>query len=294
MSTLGTIFDQGMAGLTVYSPDCTHSQLWGNLDQFIAREANAQIIYRQWIYHDYNSIMRFYKEGDTEVPYRDPAEARLSYTNIPPEKLQYGHLMVRLFISGVSLLTLWQGEDIIPKLLTVKGATQPAKAVPNSVRGGFWCDNGVCNLMHTSDNTDEALRELSALNLSQLLNRNLPPLSEYPMQSVPPMSTSHSGIATVCGLVNRILLTTGDHHTMPIIPASGESKLVQQVLSDHLHEVIAQNKNRLLTDFVQAFLGGDTPKVSQMMTTLPLTDWEKFVIQCGVINRYEWKSSVQN
>lgn|GEM_PF-7104896 len=36
------------------------------------------------------------------------------------------------------------------------------------------------------------------------------------------------------------------------------------------------------------------PKVCHMMTTLPLTDWEKFVVQSGVINRYEWESDNLN
>ena len=55
-------------------------------------------------------------------------------------------------------------------LLNVKGKTQPAEADEESIRGGFWCDNGVCNLAHTSDDAAEAERELAALQLEQWLD----------------------------------------------------------------------------------------------------------------------------
>ena len=173
MTTLKQLFERGQAGLTVYSPDGLQSRLTGNLDHFIHKMTDFEVIHRQWIHHTVHTLMPFYDANyDGKYDQEDAASVTQRYDAIPLETLQYGHLVVKLFLSGPSLLTLWRGEDVIPKLAALKGATHPAEANSKTVRGSFWCDNAVCNLMHSSDDAAQAERELKALQLGHLLDES--------------------------------------------------------------------------------------------------------------------------
>lgn len=290
MTLLRNLFQTQQAGLTVYSPDCTHSRLWGNLDHFIHAATGFQIVRRQWINHDINSIMRFYRGPDDEpLVEQDPAEAFHKYDSVPAEKLQYGHLMVKLLMMGPSLLTIWRGENVIPTLLRVKGKTQPAEAGDETIRGGFWCDNGVCNLMHTSDDLAEAERELAAVHLSHWLDDEASQSSLIEPIPVPPATVAHSGISMVCEVVNRMLLAQNLAPLTPSLPASGSARETNQRLTAHLCEIAARHKET--ASFIQAFLAGDMVAVTDMLKTLPVTRWEYFVIQCGMVNRDRWNTT---
>ena len=290
MTHLKQLLAQNQAGLTVYSPDCTHSRLWGHIDQAIHKATGFQIGRRQWVNHDINSIMRFYQEeGDEVPPEQDPAEARQKYDNIPVEILQSGHLVVKLLMQGPSLVTIWQGEDAIPTLLKVKGKTQPAEAGADTVRGRFWCDNGVCNLMHSSDDTAAVKRELAALNLTHWLEEILNPLPLIPPISLPTAHIPHSAISTVCELVNRLLQTTADDPLSIQLPPSGDARETNQQLTALLRQTAAQQPT--LAPFINAFLSGDLPTTTNLLQSLPATRWEYFVLQCGVLNRDKWQTA---
>src|SRR5690606_2783264 len=155
--TIQGLISQNSASLTIYSPDALQSGLLGHLDHTIHEQTGLVPIFRQWIYHDVASITRFYGGEVTEETHNKTIR---DYDNIPLENVQYGHLVVKLFITGASLLTIWQGDNAIENLLAVKGKTHPAESPPDTVRGGLWCDNSVCNLLHCSDNQDEVLREI--------------------------------------------------------------------------------------------------------------------------------------
>jgi nucleoside diphosphate kinase len=288
MVTLGQLFEKQAIGLTVYSPDCTQSRLWGNLDHAIHEASGFQPIYRRWINHDFNSIMRFYSsEGEETPPEQDAEEAARKYENIPPETLQYGHLVPRLFMAGPSLLTIWQGTDVIPTLLTLKGVTHPAEAQPHTIRGRFWCDNAVCNLIHTSDSEAEAERELRALGLLPLLDETASPLPLMEKRPTPPDYVAHSGIWLVCDVVNRML---AEMHNAPrisvLLPLSGDAKETHQNLLTALQNTMQAHAP--LAAFITAYLAGDVVTVSQMMKQMPVTKWESFMIQCGAITRDKW------
>jgi nucleoside diphosphate kinase len=206
MAVLRDLFQDQQAGLTVYSPDCAQSRLWGNLDHAIHAATGLQIVRRHWINHDINSSLRFYAGPEDEPPAaQDPAEAIRKYDSIPAETLQYGHLVMKLLIMGPSLVTIWRGEQAIPTLLRVKGTTQPAEAAAGSIRGGFWCDNGVCNLVHTSDDPAEAERELAALQLDHWLDEDAGHAALIDPIPAPQAYVAHSGIAIVCDVVIRRL-----------------------------------------------------------------------------------------
>lgn len=283
--------DKGRIGLTVYSPDCTQSRLWGNLDHFIQAQTDAQIVHRQWIYHDYNTIMAFYNEDGADIPYRDPDEAKQGYDNIAPQDLKYGHLTAKLFMSGASLLTLWQGDTIIERLLPIKGATHPSEADTNSVRGGFWCDNGVCNLMHSSDNPDEARRELEAINCATVLEQEPTPQSGFQTISNPVDYVPHSAIVILYQLVNRLLMVRGEGGIQIQLDSSGNAKAIYEMLSTQLDTVVTRTDHDEIIRVVQAYRAGNLVDLDAMRPTLPLTSWEAFVLQCGAITIEKWKQS---
>jgi nucleoside diphosphate kinase len=291
MALLRELFQDQQAGLTVYSPDCTQSRLWGNLDHAIQAATGFQIVRRHWISHDINSVLRFYRGPDDEPPAeQDPAEAMRKYESIPAETLRYGHLVTRLLLMGPALLTIWRGEQAIPALLRVKGKTQPAEAAAGSIRGGFWCDNGVCNLVHSSDDSAEAERELAALNLAHWLDEDV---GQYPLVDPIPAPISyiaHSGISVVCDVVNRLLIAGNDAGPAPHLPASGGAQETNQRLSAHLRETAA--RHAATAPFIEAFLAGDLVAVTAMLAALPVTRWEHFVIQCGAINRDRWNGAL--
>ena len=284
---LRDLFREQQAGLTVYSPDCTQSRLWGNLDHAIHEATGFQIVRRQWINHDINTILRFYRGSEDQPPVeQDPIEAFHKYDSVPVELLQYGHLMVKLLLMGPSLVTIWRGNNVIPTLLSIKGKTQPAEAADGSIRGSFWCDNGVCNLAHTSDDAAEAERELAALKLEQWLDETVgqaPLINPIP---APTAYVAHSAISIVGDVVNRLLIAANAEPMSIHLPASGSAKETNQLLTGQLRE--AADRYSEIAAFVDAFLAGDLITVTEMLTALPVTRWEHFVIQCGTVNRDQW------
>lgn len=194
--------------------------------------------------------------------------------------------MVKLLLQGPSLLTIWRGENAIPTLLKVKGSTQPAEAVARSIRGSFWCDNGVCNLMHTSDDTAKALRELNVLRLNCWLDEEVGQGQLIQPTPVPTTYVAHSGISIVCDVVNRVLLADNVAPTPFNLPLSGGALETNQQLTLHLRATAARYQS--VAPFIDAFLAGDVVAVTDMLKSLPVTQWEHFVIQCGTINRERW------
>lgn len=56
------------------------------------------------------------------------------------------------------------GSDAINKLLNIKGNSHPKFAKQNTIRRNFWCDNKICNLIHTNDSLEKMLEELFIIN----------------------------------------------------------------------------------------------------------------------------------
>ena len=277
---------QNKVGLSIYSPDATQSQLWGHLDHLIHNTTGLSPSYRQWIYHDVPSIMRFYGGEVTEETRK---RTRHDYEQIPVETLQYGHLVVKLFIMGASLLTIWQGNNAIEQLLKVKGKTHPADSAQATVRGGLWCDNSVCNLMHSSDNPDELMRELEALGIDHILDRKMQTLDLIPKQSLASNYRAHASIIIALHTVNRYLMTI--KASSPIIfkvSDSGDAKTTMQILSPLLQASAADHPNTIIADFVDAYFEGDIVRMNPLLQRLPMTTWERFVMQCGTLTRKQW------
>jgi nucleoside diphosphate kinase len=290
MPSIKQLFARGEAAFTAYSPDGAQSRLWGNLDHAVHEATGFRPVLRRWITHDINSIMRFYTTGDEPPPPpRDPEEAVRKYASIPAEDLQYGHLVVRLFLAGPSLLTVWEGDDALAALLKVKGSTHPPEAQPGTIRGRMWCDNGVCNLMHTSDDYAEAERELKAVDLAEVLVAEpaaLPLIDPIPR---PTHYVAHSGIAVVCDVVRRMLMPLPDAPPFAVeLPASGDARETHDTLQTALRDVISALGDGDIARFISDYLAGDVVAVTEMLKRLPVTPWEHFAIQCGAVTRDKW------
>src|SRR5690606_31639541 len=216
-------------------------------------------VYRHWIRHDFNSVMRFYQgPGEEPAAEEDPQEAARRYASIPAEELRYGHLVMRLFLSGPALLTMWQGENVVPTLLALKGRTHPAEAAPDAIRGRFWCDNAVANLLHTSDDYAEAVRELRAINLEHLLEAEPAPLPLLDALPPPTDYVAHSGISVMCDLVRRLCIGLGSA-APPVVklPPSGDAKETGQVLAGSLRETAQRMSGSEVAALIDAYLAGD-------------------------------------
>ncbi|MCP5049815.1 MAG: nucleoside-diphosphate kinase [bacterium] len=68
--------------------------------------------------------------------------------------------LVDFITSAPVIAGVWQGDNAISIVRKVLGATSPDKAEPGSIRGDFAINTGF-NLMHASDGTDSAQREIN-------------------------------------------------------------------------------------------------------------------------------------
>lgn len=75
------------------------------------------------------------------------------------ERPFYGSL-VDYITSGPIVAMVWEGKDAIQTVRTTMGATNPATAVPGTIRGDLAVEIGR-NLVHGSDSPENAVREVS-------------------------------------------------------------------------------------------------------------------------------------
>ena len=270
---LKDLLDRDELGLTVYMPDSSRSHLWGNLDQFIHQKTGFQPVARQIFNQDYNSLSCFYNvPAAIERPLSIEDYLRKLAT-VPVADLEFGHLFTKMQITGPSLLTLWKGSQAIDVLLKLKGIAHPAKAERGTIRSGFWCDSPVCNLVHSSDNNQDLVRELQAISLVELLNQpeqsiNLAQPREYPLDSI-----AHCGISLVTKLVDR------DSKTQ--LPLSGDS-------FQTVNTCLKILKATAPTELAIGFLKGDLSLVSNALDSLSVNDWDRLVILASTLSRKEW------
>lgn len=68
--------------------------------------------------------------------------------------------LVNYITSGPIVAMVWEGKDAIQTVRTTMGATNPATAVPGTIRGDLAVEIGR-NLVHGSDSPENAVREVS-------------------------------------------------------------------------------------------------------------------------------------
>lgn len=287
METYGKLFEDNRLGFTVYTPDTVQSHLIGNIDHHIQLHTGLTPGFRQWIRHDVASLTAFY---GGEVTEETKTKTLFDYENVPFEDVQYGHLFTRFSLMGGALVTFWQGDAAIEKLLAIKGKTDPAESPANTIRGSFWCDNAICNLSHCSDDLVDAERELNILKLTQVFEQKSRPTELFPAIDDPRPFVTHSAIYHVSQLVNRLLLNDGIAPIEAALLASHDSKDNMSHLIGVLESVMQDYPRTDISLFIEHYLEGHFVDVSIALQTMPVSRWESLMIQCGVITRDKWNS----
>jgi len=67
--------------------------------------------------------------------------------------------LVRYITSGPVAALVLEGKEVVPAVREMMGATQPAKALPGTIRGTYGIDVGR-NIVHGSDSAASAAREI--------------------------------------------------------------------------------------------------------------------------------------
>lgn len=263
-------------GLTVYSPDTYNSNLAKQIDCFIINKIKLTPEYREVIMHDENSIKRFYEPIVSNNPNLE--------------------LVVQLFTSGPSLLTIWSGDNAISKLISIKGKSHPKLAEDNTIRGNFWCDNKVCNLVHTSDSNNEMYRELESIQKKSILE--LPFLnndmnfnrveSDYNFHNSNNSMISHNGMFIFAYCIARLLKKiSGVNLNIPKLPENGNSKATYEVLVNYF-TLIKDYDIENVSIIINKFLLGDTSCIKLLADSIELTTWEEFIIKCSINSMNIW------
>ncbi|MBQ5383459.1 MAG: nucleoside-diphosphate kinase, partial [Treponema sp.] len=68
--------------------------------------------------------------------------------------------LVDYITSGPVVAMVWQGDDCVPLVRKMTGATNPADAMPGTIRGDF-CSHTSHNIIHASDSDESAAREIN-------------------------------------------------------------------------------------------------------------------------------------
>lgn len=68
--------------------------------------------------------------------------------------------LVDYITSGPVVAMVWQGDDCVTLVRKITGATNPAEAMPGTIRGDFCCHTQN-NIIHASDCDESANREIA-------------------------------------------------------------------------------------------------------------------------------------
>lgn len=261
-------FERDLAALTVYTPDTVRSQLIGHLDHFICAQTGFSPFLRFWTRHDMYTAEQFYRN-------RIPVIAEW-------------HLVTRLLVSGPSLVTIWMGHSCFEVMNALKGSAHPADANPGTIRGRFWCDNSVCNLIHVSDDAERAIREFDILQANSLRHRAVAECHALTESREP------VGLVRHCALLElrRAILRMVDTSHVPCIPgqelsACSSSAVLFRYARRKLEEVAGRDPEIAeVLDFY--FQGKRAQFLGWLDAFVPLTDWERFVIECGLVDAQRW------
>ena len=249
---------------TVYSPEVFVSGLLPGLDSFLAEATGLKAGRRFLAQHDAASIQAFYPK---------------------PGATAGGHwpLIADLYEGRLVCVTEWQGEAALSKLQAVKGATQPALADPDSVRGRFWCDNPVCNLLHVSDDPERMAAELRILDERRVGSLDL----SATRQAV--ARPRHSALLELTRLSGRLFPAKADGgwHGLAA-PIAGDARAAAKAAIGRLLEMAAQLPSRPGA-MIGSFLAGDPAFLSEASRHLGrLTAWEAMVLECGLHSTPLW------
>jgi nucleoside diphosphate kinase len=245
-------------GLTVFGPEVARSGLTDALHQFIAARTELRIADCFVALHTRRSIKAFYQlTGSTGGAHWPLVES--------------------LFDLRPVCVTLWSGTDALDRLQKLKGATQPAKAQPGTVRSLFWCDNPVANLIHVSDTTEIMASELRILR-GTVVGNDL-----RGWHAAVAHRFAHSALWTLTAILARQVGQSTRHSGLP---ANGNAQLSARLLwqrAEHLARQIGQE------DAVRDYLAGDEAALAQLLAkAAQVSAWEQMILACGLHSHPVW------
>jgi nucleoside diphosphate kinase len=253
----------------VYSPDVFASDIQGDLDHFISENTGFTPVYRQWFSHTKNTIEQFYSDNVQKT-------------------IPNWYLVSDLFMAGPVLITLWNGDNVYDKFSRIKGKSHPAKAEGHTIRGNFWCDNPICNLIHSSDNPTEAEKELKILNVFEKLNtvdkKNLPLFIKTNTHA---LQAQHSSIIILYKILVRYLSTQTSTKLKYIDFPSGSAFYTYKTLRLEFGKL--SDKNNQMHDIIKLYFSGNKEVLGKINELIPLTQWERYIITCGLATINGWE-----
>jgi nucleoside diphosphate kinase len=263
----------GDAALVVFLPDAARARLIGPVERWTRERTGCAPIARASVSIPEPVLRRFYPGVAEKVPDGWPVFARL-------------------FEAGPCLVTLWAGPAAAQRLPRVKGATHPAHCASTTIRGRFWCDNPTANLVHVSDDGDDALRELEVLrSLSPSLLRG--PLSDAPIELHPVAEAPvpvHSAVWTLSSRVKTHLAHRGRDAPDLVLPDTGDARETMLRAEAWLSRV-ADDAASPLRDAIDGYLSGTASPsdlIDASRTTGPVDAWEALILSAGALTRGAW------
>lgn len=244
--------------VTVFSPEVLLSGLLPHLERFLADATGLRHSRRFLVQHDADSITAFYGlSGATSG--------------------RHWPLVVDLFEGRLACVTEWEGQDALTQLQGLKGATQPALAAPDTLRGRFWCDNPVCNLVHVSDDPETMAAEARVLQA-----RFVGPLEPGALPRTKPRPR-HSALLELNRLLQARHRANGDlRGSVATPPVEGLARDAAEAAVTWLSNLGAQGPADL-GELIQSFFEGD-PRFLPLARRLlgRFSAWEALVLECGL------------
>lgn len=250
--------------MTVYGPEVARSSLTSLLDRYIGDCTGLEAAERFWVMHDAASINRFYSLTDSTHGTHWP-------------------LVVNLFDGRTACVTFWRGQGALGALQGIKGATQPAKADPRSIRGHFWCDNPVCNLLHVSDDPSIMREELRILRFLEVAGGQIK--SKNTNHVLNNNRIKHSALWEFSKTIS--VLARREIEEAPL-PESGKAKETAKILINYII-ASARNAPDWVEDLAIRFLNGESSSMETIKTRCRhLSAWQSLVLECGLHSNPIW------
>jgi nucleoside diphosphate kinase len=253
--------DRPWLAMCIQAPDALASGLCRMLDRHIAERTGLVLQSAVVRMHDAGSIRAFYSvSGGTAGAHWPLVEA--------------------LYDGRPVRIAWWAGDRALMLLQGIKGRTQPAESGPDTIRGRFWCDNPVANLIHVSDSEETMAREgriLAAL-----------PAGRLPSQAAPRRAwdwTRHSALPT---LVRLLASDLGfDPHRLLALPRSGDAAETARRSVRALRRLAASAP--AAARLVEAYLDGEGGPLEEFIDHRRTRPWDALILRAGLHAAAVWR-----
>jgi len=247
--------------LCVQAPDALASGLCRMLDRHVAAATGLVLQAAVVRVHDAASVRTFYAISDGAAGGHWP-------------------LVEALYAGRPVRITWWAGDQALRRLQLVKGRTQPAESAPDTIRGRFWCDTPVANLIHVSDSEEAMAREgriLAALPAGRLPDR--------PELRRPWGRARHSALPT---LVRLLAPECGfDPHRLLALPRSGDAVETARRSVRALRRLAASAP--AAARLVEAYLDGKAGPLEDFIARRSVGPWDALMLRAGLHAAGAWR-----